>query len=257
LRNLKDPKEGADMRADIALQGPKSREILLKLLEPADARQILRLNRNQLCEVKVGGINVIVSRTGYTGEKMAFELFVHPDQAVALWNALMQAGEPLGLKPCGLGARDSLRTEAGLPLYGHEMGGELNLGVGEAGFLIFVKMNTTWFIGRSAFRERERNRTGVVVRFRFNEKNVRMAHLGDLVVDDKGKVIGKVTSCAIDQDGWLTGQAFIDLKAAKEGNTIYIYQSTSDKPQKPLAELTIGDRVILPTAATILPRFMK
>jgi glycine hydroxymethyltransferase len=84
-----------------------------------------------------------------------------------------------------------------------------------------------------------------------------MAHLGDLVVDDKGKVIGKVTSCAIDQDGWLTGQAFIDLKAAKEGNTIYIYQSTSDKPQKPLAELTIGDRVILPTAATILPRFMK
>lgn len=257
LRNLKDPKEGADMRADIALQGPKSREILLKLVEPADARQILRLNRNQLCEVKVGGINVIVSRTGYTGEKMAFELFVHPDQAVALWNALMQAGEPLGLKPCGLGARDSLRTEAGLPLYGHEMGGELNLGVGEAGFLIFVKMNTTWFIGRSAFRERERNRTGVVVRFRFNEKNVRMAHLGDLVVDDKGKVIGKVTSCAIDQDGWLTGQAFIDLKAAKEGNTIYIYQSTSDKPQKPLAELTIGDRVILPTAATILPRFMK
>jgi len=64
-----------------------------------------------------------------------------------------------------------------------------------------VKLNTTWFIGRSAFRERERNRTGVVVRFRFNEKNVRMAHHGDLVVDDKGKVIGKVTSCAIDQNG--------------------------------------------------------
>jgi len=257
LRNLKDPQEGADMRVDIALQGPLSRDILLKLVEPAEARKILRLNRNQLCEAQVAGINVVVSRTGYTGEKMAFELFVHPDQAVALWNALMQAGEPLGLKPCGLGARDSLRTEAGLPLYGHEFDGDLNLGVGEAGFLPFVKLNTTWFIGRSAFRERERNRTGVVVRFRFNEKNVRMAHHGDLVVDDKGKVIGKVTSCAIDREGWLTGQAFVELKAAMEGNTIYIYQSTSDKPQKPLAELTIGDRVVLPSAATILSRFMK
>ena len=67
---------------------------------------------------------------------MCFELFVHPDKAAELWQRLMAAGEPLGLIPCGLGARDSLRTEAGLPLYGHEMGGEFNLTVAEAGFML-------------------------------------------------------------------------------------------------------------------------
>ena len=75
----------------------------------------------------------------------------------------MQKGESFGLKPCGLGARDSLRTEAGLPLYGHEMGGELNLGVAEAGFGSYVKIYKPWFIGRESFIERERNRNGVVV----------------------------------------------------------------------------------------------
>ena len=129
LRNLRDPKEGADMRVDIALQGPKSREILLALGVDAQTRKrIMALKRTELCEAVVGGFDLVVSRTGYTGERMAFELFVHPDQAPELWNRLMEVGAPLGLKPCGLGARDSLRTEAGLPLYGQEMGGELSLG---------------------------------------------------------------------------------------------------------------------------------
>jgi len=257
LRNLKNPQEGADMRVDIALQGPLSRDMLLALTEPAEARKIMRLNRTQLCEAVVDGMDVVVSRTGYTGERMAFELFVHPDNAVRLWNDLMRVGEPLGLKPCGLGARDSLRTEAGLPLYGHEMGGDFNLGVSEAGFLPYVKMNTTWFVGRPAFRERERERSGVVVRFRFNDKGVRLAHHGDPVVDEKGKVVGKVTSCALDQQGYFTGQAFVELKAAQEGNTILIYQSAPDKAQKSPAELTIGDKVVLPGAATIISRFLK
>ena len=257
LRNLKDPKEGADMRVDIALQGPLSRDILLRLAEPVEQKNILRLNRTQLCESKLMGLDVVVSRTGYTGEKMSFELFVHPDKASQLWDAIMQAGEPLGLKPCGLGARDSLRTEAGLPLYGHEMGGDFNLTISEAGFLPYVKMNTTWFIGRSAFRGRERQRAGVVIRFRFDEKGVRMAHHGDPVVDAKGKTVGKVTSCAIDQQGYLTGQAFVEVKAALEGSQIFIYQSASDKVQKAPAELTIGDKVTLPGAATIISRFLK
>ena len=123
IRNLRDPKAGKDMRVDIALQGPKSRDILLAMGVDDETRaRILKLKRTELCDAVVGGFDLIVSRTGYTGEKMAFELFVHPERAVDFWNAILKAGEPFGVKPIGLGARDSLRTEAGLPLYGHEMG---------------------------------------------------------------------------------------------------------------------------------------
>ena len=257
LRNLKDPKEGKDMLVDIALQGPMSRDILLSLAEPAEQRKIRRINRNQLTASVVAGIDVIVSRTGYTGEKMAFELFVHPNDAVRFWNALMEAGTPLGMVPVGLGARDSLRTEAGLPLYGHEMGGEMNLTIGEAGFLPFLKLNSAWFIGREAFVKREAKRTGVVARFTFDEKAVRMAHPGDPVCDLKGRMIGKVTSCAIDSNGYLTGQAFVDKKAAVEGTRIFIFQNAPNWRQNPPAQLTAGDRVALPGAATIVSRYMK
>ncbi|MDH5508567.1 MAG: hypothetical protein OEZ02_15200, partial [Anaerolineae bacterium] len=183
LRNLHHSSAGDDQLVDIALQGPRSRDILLALkTDPDTAKQISKLQRTQLCQANLGGFDLVVSRTGYTGEKMAFELFIHPDHAAALWQALLKVGEPLGLKPCGLGARDSLRTEAGLPLYGHEIGGDLNLGVGEAGFRNYVKTYKPWFIGRSALLAKEAKRDTQVIRFRFPEKGVRLAHLGDPVL---------------------------------------------------------------------------
>ena len=264
LRNLRDPKEGADMRVDIALQGPRSRDILLAMGVDADTRKrIMALKRTELCDAKVGGFDLVVSRTGYTGEKMAFELFVHPDRAAEFFQAILKAGEPFGVKPIGLGARDSLRTEAGLPLYGHEMGvhsghgGQRNLGVAEGGFGSYVKTYKPWFIGREAFIEREKARKGVVVRFRFAEKGVRMAHNGDPVIDKRGKVTGWVTSCAVDAEGFLTGQAFVDQKSANEGDLLFIYQSAPDKAGKAPAELRLGDKSALPTQAVILSRFPK
>jgi glycine hydroxymethyltransferase len=245
------------MLVDIALQGRISLDILLKLADAAEVRKIRRLDRNQLCYSVVAGVNVIISRTGYTGEKMSYEIFVHPDNVVHLWNAIMEAGTPMGLLPCGLGARDSLRTEAGLPLYGHEMGGDTNLTIGEGGFLAFLKLNSTWFIGRKTFIEREAKRTGVVARFTFDEKAVRMAHHGDPVIDSKGRTIGFVTSCAIDSNGYLTGQAFVDKKAAVEGTKIFIFQNAPNWRHNPPAQLTSGDRVALPGAATIVSRYMK
>ena len=258
LRNLRDRSAGAEMRVDIALQGPKSREILLALgCDPQTRKRIMKLKRTELCEAIVGEFDLVVSRTGYTGEKMAFELFIHPDHAPEFWDALIKAGEPLGLKPCGLGARDSLRTEAGLPLYGHEMGGELNLGVSEANFSSFIKTYKPWFIGRNAYLKREEKRKGIVVRFRFQEKGVRMAHLNDPVIDKKGKVIGVVTSCAIDSEGFLTGQAFIEEKSNEDGATIFIYQGSPENIGKLPNELTTGDRVKLPSPAIIISRFAK
>lgn len=258
LRNLRDPKAGAEMRVDIALQGPKSREILLSLgCDNETRKKVMGLKRTELCEAVIGNFDLVVSRTGYTGEKMAFELFIHPQQAPALWEALIKAGEPSGLKPCGLGARDSLRTEAGLPLYGHEMGGDLNLGVSEAGFGSFVKTYKPWFIGRDAYLNREAKRKNIVVRFRFTEKGVRMAHSGDPVIDKKGKVIGVVTSCAVDSEGYLTGQAYLDEKSNEPGNNIYIYQGSPSSIGKQPDELLTGDRIKLPSVAEVISRFPK
>jgi glycine hydroxymethyltransferase len=264
LRNLRDPKEGADMRVDIALQGPHSRDILLALgADERTRKEILSLKRTGLCEANLGGFNLVVSRTGYTGEKMAFELFVHPESADALFTKLLEGGAASGLKPIGLGARDSLRTEAGLPLYGHEMGigsGKLqkqDLGVAEAGFGSYVKIYKPWFIGREAYIAQIQAQMSEVVRFRFNEKGVRMAHSGDPVLEKRGKVIGFVTSCAVDQEGYLTGQAYLDLHFGAEGTPVYIYQGASDKGTKAANELRINEKVILPTPATVLSRFMK
>jgi glycine hydroxymethyltransferase len=258
LRNLRDPKEGKDMRVDIALQGPKARDILLALgTDQATHKRISKLRRTELCDAVVGGFDLVVSRTGYTGESMGFELFIHPDKAVELWQALMEAGEAFGMKPCGLGARDSLRTEAGLPLYGHEMGGENNLCVGDAGFRTYVKTYKPWFIGREAFLEKEADRKSKVIRFRFDDKGVRMAHLGDPVMDKRGKTIGYVTSCAVDKDGLLTGQAYVDLKNSKKGMDILIFQNASDKVNKAPALLEKGDRTSIPNTAAILSRFPK
>jgi glycine hydroxymethyltransferase len=258
LRNLRDPKEGKEMRVDIALQGQKSRDILLALgCDKEAAGRIKNLKWAGLTEGVFGGIDLVVSRTGYTGERLAYELFVHPDKSVALWNALLKVGQPLGLKPVGLGARDSLRTEAGLPLYGHEMAGSLGLGVGDSGFGAYVKAYKPWFIGRAAFLEQEARRKGEVVRFRFDEKGVRMAHNGDPVVDRRGRVIGFVTSCAVDREGYLLGQAYLELKYTAEGTPIAIYQGAPREAGKAPAQFAMGDRTTIPTPATVLLRFPK
>ena len=250
IRNLRDVKAGSAMRVDLALQGPKSRDVLFTLGADTETRtQVMKLKRTELCDAVIGGFDLIVSRTGYTSEKMAFELFVHPERAVDFWNAVLKAGEPYGVKPIGLGARDSLRTEAGLPLYGHEMGlgsGKFDgrdLGVAEAGFGSYVKTYKPWFIGRDAYVAREKERKGVVIRFRFDDQRVRMAHNGDPVVNANGERIGFVTSCAIDGERFLTGQAFVDLAYKKEGTPILIHQGG------------VMDRAA--TAAKVVSRFAK
>lgn len=99
----------------IAVQGPKSDEILTVL---SGGKEITPAKRNALNTVELEGRTVWAARTGYTGEPMCYELFVKSEEAVSLWNRLVE----LGAKPAGLGARDTLRMEACLPLYGHEFG---------------------------------------------------------------------------------------------------------------------------------------
>jgi len=258
LRNLHDEAAGKDQRVDIALQGQLSKEILIQIgFNEEDIQKISNLARTKLCHAQWGNHDLIVSRTGYTGEKMAFEIFIHPNYSIQLWEKLIEVGTPYGLKPCGLGARDSLRTEAGLPLYGHEMGGIFNLGVAEAGFGSYVKTHKPWFIGRSAFLLNEKSRSSKVIRFCFEEKRTRIAHLGDLVFNAKGKNIGFVTSCAIDKEGFLTGQAFIENKSTIIDTPIFIYQKTDSQKSINFSKIKEGDKIALPSKARVIKRFPR
>lgn len=127
----------------LALQGPLSEEILAPLTE-AD---IITLRPFRFIETKVAGTPVILSRTGYTGES-GFELYTENEHVEFLWRLLLEKGAPAGLVPCGLGARDTLRLEARLPLYGHELTEEIT--PIEAGIGMFVKLDAGDFIGREA-----------------------------------------------------------------------------------------------------------
>lgn len=239
LRDLRAASSGADQRVDVALQGPKSKDVLLGLGgSDADAAEVKNLTWAGITRVTLGGYDLIVSRTGYTGERVAYELFVHPDQAAGLFRDLIAHGATA----CGLAARDSLRIEAGLPLYGHELAGPQNLNAADAGFGSYVKLSKPFFVGKRAFAEHEAKRGREVVRFRLDNKRARPPHQGDSVVDAEGNVIGVVTSCSIDSERFQLGQAYIDTKAAKEGTPVGIVSAARG-----------GD----PEAAVVLSRFPK
>ncbi|WP_376792165.1 glycine cleavage system aminomethyltransferase GcvT [Thermoflexus sp.] len=253
LRDLRDRRWGDDCRVDLALQGPQALRILQSLMDTRAKDQLASLQRGQVMRAEIRGFDLIISRTGYTGERIGYELFVHPDRAPALFELLLDAGKPFGLKPCGLGARDSTRTEAGLPLYGHELAGPLDLTPGDAGFASFVKLYKPFFIGRKAYMAREAKRTMEVVRFRISEKGVRLPKLGDAVVDRRGRVIGYVTSCALDTEGFLTGMAWIERGYQAEGTPVGIVVGSAALPERP----KVGDRLTVPIPAEVVSRFMS
>jgi glycine hydroxymethyltransferase len=272
LHNLHDSGDPQDELADLALQGPRSLEILLALLDAAPRSEVeaARLRLPTLAHAEVmearvpsecapgGAFDLIIARTGYTGEPMGFELFVRPNAAIALWEQLMALGGPLGLQPVGLGARDSLRIEAGLPLYGHELAGPLDLRPDDAGFAAYVKLHKPFFIGRRAYIAHDLEHTMAVVRFHIGRKGVRVPKLEDVVVDNHGRVIGQVTSCSMDTEGYLVGQACIDRRRARveEGINIFPHPTREDW-DKPYEALELGDRLVLHSEATIVSRFLR
>ncbi|QDW61789.1 glycine cleavage system aminomethyltransferase GcvT [Oerskovia sp. KBS0722] len=143
----------------VAVQGPRAEEIVGSLVAPDDVQVVKDLKYYASVEVRVAGIAALVARTGYTGED-GFELFVPAGQARELWQTVLAAGEPLGLVPAGLSARDSLRLEAGMPLYGHEL--DTTTTPYEAGLGRVVKLDKVDaegapldFVGRAALASRK------------------------------------------------------------------------------------------------------
>ncbi len=130
----------SDSVAQLALQGPKAQEVLQGLVD-IDLKSIEFFHCTS--EVKIKSMPALISRTGYTGED-GFEIYVDSDKAAAVWELLVD----LDVQPIGLGARDTLRFEACLPLYGHELSDEIN--PLEAGLSMFVKLDNDDFIGKAA-----------------------------------------------------------------------------------------------------------
>ncbi|GAB4159060.1 MAG: hypothetical protein Kow00107_07720 [Planctomycetota bacterium] len=259
IRNLKNVEEsGADARVDIAFQGPMALETLLKIAGDLDFRKrIYRLKRFNWTRGMLAGVDAIVARTGYTGEDVGYEIYVHPDNAAALWKAILRAGSEFGVKPAGLGARDSLRTEAGLPLYGHELAGPFGILPIEAGYGFAVRLHKPWFVGRDAMLNNEKNRRNELIRFRATSKGTRMLNLGDPVLDAQGTVIGHVTS-AVAVAGIQYGIAYVSTRYTREGSRIFCYPTATLKGEpKGIKELKQGDRSVVPVECEIVPRFLR
>ena len=176
----------SDQYALLALQGPKA-EAILAAIGLDEVRGIRRFWHEL---ITFGGEKVRICRTGYTGED-GFEIYCSPKAAEALAKQILSEGGAQGVKLCGLGARDSLRLEAGLPLYGHELSDSIT--PLEASLDWTVKLNKADFIGKNALTEQMEN--GIprrVVHFRLEGR--RIAREGTPVIDSTGEAVGKVLS---------------------------------------------------------------
>jgi len=224
VRDLRIADGERDCRVDIALQGPGSPDILSALVRDTETQsQMAELRPFQLMDVDIEGISCLLSRTGYTGARSGFELFVHPQKASPLWEAILQAGRPLGLLPCGLGARDSLRIEAGLPLYGHELAGELDISPFEAGYGWAVKLDKPFFIGKAAMERISKKQDMKVARIELpGSKGTRPVRQNDGVLSEHGQSIGWVLSCAMIGEKQIA-LVYVEADSAEEDKAIGIY----------------------------------
>jgi aminomethyltransferase len=179
----------SDDFTQIAIQGPKAEALLQKLTDTdLSAVKFYWLTRGIVCGLK----NILIARTGYTGED-GFEIYIPSDEETStrVWNEIFDAGNEFGVVPCGLGARNTLRLEAKLPLYGHEISDTIN--VWEAGLDRFCKMDKPDFVGHAALeKSRQAGITRTLVGLEMTERGI--ARDGYKVLDEAGREIGYVTS---------------------------------------------------------------
>jgi aminomethyltransferase len=186
--NLSDRTESTAM---FAIQGPRAADTLEPLV--AEPRGVLMQPLRDIGYYhgtmgKIAGAECVLSRTGYTGED-GFEVMLGAGEAVAVWEAILDSGKTFGIAPCGLGARDTLRLEAGMPLYGHEL--SLDIDPYSAGLGSFVKLEKGEFVGREALRAAKAGsylrRVGLIL------EGKRVARQG-AAIRHEGRTVGQVTS---------------------------------------------------------------
>jgi aminomethyltransferase len=174
----------SDETCMLALQGPKA-ETILQRLTTAD---LTAMAARTALEIEIQGVPTLIGRTGYTGED-GFELYLPAEAATTLWDALLEAGRDDGLLPCGLAARDSLRFEACMPLYGHEIDATTNPLEARLGWTISWD---TEFVGREALLKTKLEKpTRLLIAFEMIDRAVPREHY-EIAVN--GAVIGYVTT---------------------------------------------------------------
>lgn len=201
--------------AQIALQGPLAEEVLQSLTSTdVSAIKFFRFQK----DVEVAGHKVLVSRSGYTGED-GFELYGAPEDIKALWGKILEAGQDKGVVPAGLGCRDTLRFEAGLPLYGQELSATIS--PLEAGIGFAVKLNKEDFIGHEALvAQKENGLPRKLVGIEMIDKGI--PRHGYKVLKD-GKEIGEVTTgTQLPSSKRNVGHALIDSQFATIGTELEI-----------------------------------
>lgn len=183
----------SEQTALLALQGPRALEIA-QAVAPELRHALAELRPQRFLRPEAGAFlgcqRALLSATGYTGEP-GLEIYCEPERVEHVWDALMEAGEPLGLQPAGLGARDTLRLEAGFCLYGHELSEERT--PLEAGLGWTVKLQKGDFIGREALaRQKEAGPEQRLVGFVMEERGI--PRQGYPIVDEDENPVGEVTS---------------------------------------------------------------
>ena len=174
----------------IAVQGPASEAILLEMVGEDQRAAVTGLPYYAWVAVKIGAVDVLLARTGYTGED-GFELFLPNEDAARIWRLALETGEPHGLLPAGLAARDSLRLEAGMPLYGNELGLDTDAFEAGLGPIVSFKKDEA-FVGREALEQVKAEGPGrVLVGLRGSG---RRAGRGGYAVHAGGREIGAITS---------------------------------------------------------------
>lgn len=222
VAHLESRRAGADCQfadrtldtAMIAIQGPSALSVLQPLFnQPLESVGYYHLTMGRVFD----NLDAVVSRTGYTGED-GFELIVGASKAERVWTALMEAGREAGIRPCGLGARDTLRFEAAMPLYGHELSETIN--PYEAGVGWAVKLAKGDFVGREALRALKANPARARVGLRLDGK--RIAREGS-TVRQEGREIGTVTSGTFSPTLEQTlAMALVAREAAAPGTSVAI-----------------------------------
>ncbi|EGD79245.1 hypothetical protein PTSG_09967 [Salpingoeca rosetta] len=233
IKELRDA--GSDSLLDIAFQGPKSMEVLQRLVDTPEQREDLATGvLNTIHHITMKGVPVIAARTGYTGESVGYELFVHPDETQNVWDMILNEGKRDGVVAAGLGARDSARIEAGFPLFGHELEGPEQLSLTEADYGYVSRLHRPFYIGRKPYIERTHPRRKKLVRLKGSGRKT--AREGHVVLNEQGEPVGTVTSFAFcDDDFNFYAIAAVDAQWTPEtGATIRIARMTKDKFKGPV-----------------------